>query len=214
MESLNQRIDIREHQPAQVPQIARQFRSLYSDVYAEPPYYETESDVINFEARLTSDLHEPSFLMISAWCEDSLAGYIYGFSIDRNSSLWATVFLSPDPGQQVQEWTYPVVFVSELLVAAKYRRQGTARALHDRFLTMRGEPKAVLLAHPDAVAAQSAYRHWGWCRIGAGRPFPSTPIYDTLVKDLPSLTGNDSDLPSDVQIPTGSSKAMVVRLWD
>ena len=185
MEALNQRIIIRTYQPEQVPEVSRELRSLYADVYAEPPYYEAESDFINFSARLNSDVHEPSFLMITAWCDDYLAGYLYGFAIDRESSLWATVFLSPEPEQHVQDWTYPVAFVSELLVAAKYRHQGIARALHDRFLTARSEPKAVLLAHPDATDAQTAYRHWGWHRVGTGRPFPSAPIYDTLAKDLP-----------------------------
>jgi ribosomal protein S18 acetylase RimI-like enzyme len=188
---------IKEYQPAEVASIAGELRVLYADVYAEPPYYETESDVINFEARLAQQVQEPSCLLIAAWYESRLAGYIYGFAINRDSPLWATVFLSPDPDQHVQEWTHPVVFVSELLVAARYRHRGIARALHDRFLAARGEPKAVLLAHPDATAAQSAYRRWGWYRVGAGRPFPDTTLYDTLVKDLPAAGTVEQSLNAD-----------------
>lgn len=181
MESSGEHVVIKEYRPSQVVRVAGELRTLYADVYAEPPYYETEADVTAFTARLTRQLQEPSFLLIAAWDEDCLMGYIYGFAIDRDSSLWAMVFLPLYPGQCVREWTYPVVFVSELLVAAKCRRRGIARALHDRFVAARAEPKAVLLAHPDATAAQSAYRRWGWYRVGAGRPFPDTPLYDTLV---------------------------------
>lgn len=185
MESPGDSTVIKEYQPAEVARIAGELRALYAVVYAEPPYYETEADVANFEARLAEQLQEPSFILIAAWDEGRLTGYIYGFAINSDSPLWANVFLSPDPGQNVQEWAYPVVFVSELLVAAGYRRRGVARALHDKFLAARDEPKAVLLVHPDATAAQSAYRRWGWYRVGVGRPFPDTPLYYTLLKDLP-----------------------------
>lgn len=174
-----------DYQPGQVASITTELKALYADVYAEPPYYETESDVAKFADRLAAQLRESSFFLVAAWDENRLAGYIYGFAIDRHSSLWANTFLSPDPGQRAYESTELLVFVSELLVAAEYRRRGVARALHDRFLAARTEHKAVLLAHPDARAAQSAYCRWGWYRVGAGRPFPDTPLYDTLMKDLP-----------------------------
>lgn len=177
---------IKDYQPGLIAGIAQDLQALYANVYAEPPYYETESDVRDFAARLTSQLREPSFLLVAAWDKDCLAGYLYGFTIDRNSTRWATTFLSTDHSQQPHDLTGPMVFVSELLVAAGYRGQGIARALHDRFLAARTEQEAVLLAHPDAAPAQYAYRRWGWYRVGAGRPFPGAPLYDTLMKDLPA----------------------------
>ena len=102
------------------------------------------------------------------------------------SALWATVFLSPDPGSSVHKWTYPVVFVSELLVAASYRRRGIARALHDRILAARSEHKAVLLAHPDAARGAIRVPPMGLVPSRSPPPFPDTPLYDTLMKDLPT----------------------------
>ena len=85
---------IKEYQPAEVARIAGELRAQYADVYAEPPYYETGSDVINFEARLAEQLQEPSFLLITAWDEGHLTGYTYGFAINRDSALWANVFMN------------------------------------------------------------------------------------------------------------------------
>lgn len=186
MGSPRQGVTFEEYNPAQVASISKELASLYGDVYAEPPYFETESEVADFSSRLLSQAQEPSFRLIAAWDQERLAGYIYGFAIKNGSPLWETIFLSPDPRCNVRGWTYPVAFVSELLVAASYRRRGIALALHDGFVTVRSEPKAVLLAHPEATAAQTAYEMWGWYRIGAGRPWPDTPLYDTLVKDLHS----------------------------
>lgn len=178
------RITFKEYGTGRVTAILKELRALYGDVYAEPPYYETESDSAEFASRLASQAQEPSFRLIAGWDKDRLAGYTYGFAITRGSPQWATVFLSPSPGSNVHDWTHPVAFLSELLVLASHRRRGIARALHDRFIIARGESKAVLLAHPEATAAQSAYERWGWYRIGSGRPWPGTPLYDTLVKDL------------------------------
>jgi GNAT superfamily N-acetyltransferase len=186
MGSPGQHVAFREYNLDQVGHIVAELRALYADVYAEPPYYETESDAVNFVSRLNSQSQEPSFHLIAAWDKERLAGFVYGFTIDPDSSLWATVFLSPDPERRIQEWIYPVAFLSELLVAVGYRRRGIARVLHDRFLAGRDEPKAVLLAHSDATAAQVAYKKWGWYRVGVGQPFSGTSLYDTLVKNLPA----------------------------
>ncbi len=183
---LSERIVFQDYGPAQVAEVAWELQDLYAQVYAEPPYCEGESDVSQFAVRLAAQLQEPSFLLIAAWDHDVLSGYLYGFAISPQSPMWNSVFLSPDPGQHPHDWPYPVAFVSELLVHAGYRRRGLARALHDRFVAARSEPKAVLLAHPDATAAQAAYRQWGWYRVGMGRPFPGIPLYETLVKNLRS----------------------------
>lgn len=184
MNSRRDRMAFREYGPERVASISGELRSLYRTVYAEPPYHETESDAADFVARLAAQAQEPSFRLIAAWDKEFLAGYIYGFAISRGSPLWSTVFSHPSSGATVHEQTCPVAFVSELLVAAGYRRRGIARSLHDRFLAARSESSAVLLAHPEATAAQSAYERWGWHRIGAGRPWPGTSLYDTLVKGL------------------------------
>jgi GNAT superfamily N-acetyltransferase len=184
VQTLGERIVFKDYRPDQVAEVARELRALYAQAYAEPPYFEDELDVSQFSGRLAAQLEEPSFLLTAAWDHDVLSGYLYGFAIHEQSPMWKTIFLFPDPDQHPQERLSPVAFVSELLVHARYRRRGLARALHDRFIAARGEPGAVLLAHPGATAAQAAYRHWGWYRVGRGRPFPGTPLYETLVKDL------------------------------
>ena len=84
-----------DYQPGQVASITTELKALYADVYAEPPYYETESDVAKFADRLAAQLRESSFFLVAAWDENRLAGYIYGFAIDRHSSLWAKSFCLP-----------------------------------------------------------------------------------------------------------------------
>jgi GNAT superfamily N-acetyltransferase len=184
VQPVGKRIVFRDYQPDQVAEVAEELCALYAQVYAEPPYFEGKSDVSQFSGRLAAQLQESSFLLTAAWDNNVLSGYLYGFAIHEQSPIWKTTFLFPDPGRKPQDRLYPVAFVSELLVHARYRRHGLARTLHDQFIAARSEPEAVLLAHPDATAAQAAYRHWGWCRVGRGRPFPGTPLYETLVKDL------------------------------
>lgn len=65
-----------DYQPGQVASITTELKALYADVYAEPPYYETESDVANFADRLAAQLRESSFFLVAAWDENRLAGYI------------------------------------------------------------------------------------------------------------------------------------------
>jgi len=184
MEAQSRELRFVRHDLTQLAGIFSELRSLYANVYAEPPYYETEADVVDFDSRLASQLQEPAFDLVAAWDNESLVAYIYGFAIRSGSPLWDTVFSSPAPQYPVAHWTYPVTFVSELLVSARYRRRGIGHTLHNQFIAERTEPKAVLLAHPEATAAQTAYKAWGWYRIGSGRPWPNTPWYDLLVKNL------------------------------
>lgn len=155
---------------------------LYAEVYAEPPYLEGPDEVRAFRTRFAEHRRAPAFRLVAMFAADRLIGYLYGFRIDADSERWATLLARTTGDRSDAPLRRPTAFVAELLVRADWRRQGVARRLHDTFLAEREEHQAILLAHPEAIAAQAAYAAWGWQKVGYGTPFPGAPEYETLLR--------------------------------
>jgi len=171
------------HGPSDVSVLADHLVELYRVVYAEPPYFERAADVLEFTRRLDRQVAEPGFALVAGWSGQELVGYVFGFTLTARSTVWETILTSGGQLPAAGSAAGPA-YVSELLVRSNWRRQGVGRSLLDRFLADRGESHAILLAHPDAAAAQAAYARWGWREIGWGRPFPHSPRYLTLLLAL------------------------------
>ncbi len=174
----------RDFGPAEVTAIVSHLRDLYAQVYAEPPYYEGPDDVADFVTRFAEQRREVGFRLTSGWSDGQLVGYLYGFTLDPRRDWWKTLLLHACPGESIEQLRKPTAFISELLVRADVRRRGIGRTLHRRFLASRTEQQALLLAHPDAHAARTAYSRWGWHKVGYGEPFPGAGSYETLVLDM------------------------------
>src|SRR5258708_4452411 len=61
-------------------------RDLYAEVYAEPPYYESEEDVARFVGRFTEDEQRVGFSLSIASNDDELIGAAYGWTME--SGRW------------------------------------------------------------------------------------------------------------------------------
>jgi len=118
------------------------------------PFFSRE----RFVDRLNAHLAAPGFELVTARLDGKLIGYMYGFSRPANHEF----------------------AVCELMVASKYRRNGVAGVLHDELLGGRSERTAQLLVEKQNLAAQAAYRRWGWNKIADYQPFPDSPDYDSL----------------------------------
>lgn len=81
---------------------------------------------------------------------------------------------------------------SELMVRHKWRKTGTAARLHEALLTDRPEALAVLLVDPDHPKVQALYETWGYRKVGNRQPFPDSPNFAVMLRDLrASQTGRN-----------------------
>ncbi|MGW2600101.1 GNAT family N-acetyltransferase [Streptomyces klenkii] len=141
------------------------FRLVYAEVFAGPPYFETEDGVAAMFRRFPVRTREPGFRgALARTGEGEPVGIAYGYP------------LRTDPG------TFKLM---ELAVRESWRRRGIARALHDA--VVEGSPAAgrtarvTLDVHPDNTAAQAAYRSWGYEKTGETRPWPGADLHDVLL---------------------------------
>jgi GNAT superfamily N-acetyltransferase len=130
---------------------------------------------------------QPGFVLAEARHGGYLVGYASGMPL-RPSTSWWRGLTAPLPYEVTAEHAGRTFAVNELLVRASWRRQGIGRELHELLLDGRAEERATLTVPPGAVAAQAAFRSWGWRKIARTRgDQASGPVLDVLVTDLPWL---------------------------
>ncbi|MFF7021451.1 GNAT family N-acetyltransferase [Streptomyces klenkii] len=147
---------------------AEAFRLVYAEVFAGPPYFETEDGVAAMFRRFPVRTREPGFRgALARTGEGEPVGITYGYP------------LRTDPG---------VFKLMELAVRAPWRRRGVGRALHDAVVGGHAAGRMALVTldvHRDNTAAQAAYRSWGYEKTGETRPWPGADPHDVLLLALP-----------------------------
>jgi len=141
---------------------------LYADTHvqlADDPFYRTD----RFEAYFVKQRAHDGFELVAARLDGRLVGVLFGFT-DTPDVEYA---------------------LCELMVAPDYQRRGIAKRLHDELLKHRPEQRADLYVRKDNVAAQAAYKSWGWVKIGDAQPAPDAPNFDELILTLP-IDGGES----------------------
>jgi ribosomal protein S18 acetylase RimI-like enzyme len=183
-----QMVDIAEQETVDAPGEVDELTAVYREVYAEPPYGWGNAHAELFEERFAEQSRAPGFRLITARRSGRLVGFAFGVTLRPTTRWWSD--LLPDPGDTIgaeltQEWPGRTFAVVELLVRKEWRRQGIATRLTTRLLAARPERRATLTVHPDATAAQCAYRKWGWRTVARKQnPLPGSPIFDVMIKDL------------------------------
>jgi hypothetical protein len=61
---------------------------------------------------------------------------------------------------------------------------GIAHRIHEELLPGRQEERATLLVDPRNGSAKRLYESWGYEHNGDQKPFPDSPLYATLVRQL------------------------------
>lgn len=90
----------------------------------------------------------------------------------------------PVPDEMRREDGRRTFGLMELAVRAAWRRQGIARRLHDAVLDGTEAERVLLNVHADSKAAVSAYRAWGYRKIGDARPWAGADLHDVMLLDL------------------------------
>jgi GNAT superfamily N-acetyltransferase len=164
-------------------------RTLYADVYAEPPYCEGPDDVREFAQSWPHRVSRPGFRLVVARVGSESAGFIFGHQLPADTRRWENA-LEPLPAELTAEWPGRTFLIVELAVRRKFRRRGLGRALHAAVLRERPEERVTLLVRPEpeAAPAQQLYEALGYTSVGPMRPFSGAPLYECLLMTLPPAT--------------------------
>ncbi|MFI7020137.1 GNAT family N-acetyltransferase [Streptomyces sp. NPDC050164] len=119
----------------------------------------------------------PGFSCIIGYDGGEPVGFAYGAPATPGREWWRE-HLSEPPADD------STFSVSELMVRPQWRKTGTAERLHAALLEDRPEALAVLLVDPDHPKVEALYEAWGYRRIGNRQPFPDSPNFAVMLRDL------------------------------
>ncbi|MFI6255040.1 GNAT family N-acetyltransferase [Micromonospora zamorensis] len=172
-------LQLRHHNADEAKGILDQLVGLYLEVYAGGGEFHSED---RFRRQLSMHMQRVGWELVTATVDGALVGYIYGFPLPSQTRWWDGIHQPAPPGFTDEDGRRTFA-LSELLVRPNWRRQGIAAALHDDLVGGRTEPRATLLVRPDNVAAQRAYRSWGWSSVTKLRPsWEAAPTFDVFVR--------------------------------
>jgi GNAT superfamily N-acetyltransferase len=161
-----------------------EYRALYAEVYAEPPYEWGDDHADLFAERFQVQHRQPGFALVEARDDTELVGLAFGVTL-RPSTPWWNNLTASIPAEIATEHPGRTFAFVELLVRARWRRQGIAHAMHDLLLKDRPEERATLTVLPAATLAQAAYQKWGWRKVAQKRnPLPGSPLFDVMLMHL------------------------------
>ncbi|MFF0118219.1 GNAT family N-acetyltransferase [Micromonospora arida] len=171
-------LQLRHHSADEAKEILDQLVGLYLEVYAGGGEFYSED---RYRRQLDLHMQRARWELVTASIGGELIGYIYGFPLPPQTRWWDGIHEPVPPGFTEEDGTRTFA-LSELLVHPARRRQGVARALHDDLVASRTEQRSTLLARPDNVEAQTAYRSWGWIKITKLQPnWEHSPVFDILI---------------------------------
>ncbi|KAB7833070.1 GNAT family N-acetyltransferase [Streptomyces mobaraensis] len=160
------------------------FRLVYAEAFAEPPYDETETDVAGAFRRFRSQTRKRAFRAALARTGDGEpVGMAFGHPLGPTTGWWdqLTEPVCQDMRREDGRRTFGLM---ELAVRGPWRRQGVARRLHEALLVNAEAERVLLNVHPGSRAAQTAYRAWGYRKVGQARPWEGAELHDVMLLDL------------------------------
>jgi GNAT superfamily N-acetyltransferase len=152
------------------------WENVYSDIAAVDPFFTTE----RFLQRFGGYASAPGFsLCVATTATSQPIGLAFGYSLQPGSRWWNGL-VEPAPAEFTEEDGRRTFALNEIMVLQSHRRHGVATHLHRALLSGRKETRATLLVEPENLPARNAYLHWGWKPIGILKPFPDSPIYESM----------------------------------
>lgn len=158
--------------------VSHQIVQLFGEVFAEPPYYETDEDTGAFAKTFTRHAEQPGFTLVTAHDNTTLVGFAYGHT-KPPGWWWANRDIEP-PAEILNAKKFVIY---EWAVAKAYRGHGIGRQLLEILLQGRPEPWATLSVNISADAYR-IYRRTGWRGVGA-RVDPDRPPMAAMAQRLP-----------------------------
>ncbi|GAA2364631.1 hypothetical protein GCM10010246_66140 [Streptomyces cuspidosporus] len=120
---------------------------------------------------------KPGFSCVIGYDGDEPVGFTYGAPADPGREWWRG-YLQPVPAETA------TFSLSELMVRPKWRKTGVSQRLHQTLVASRPETFAVLTVDTKRPKIQALYESWGYRKIGEQQPFPDSPLYAVMLRDL------------------------------
>jgi len=171
-------IHIRHLDSAHLQRYRPHLVDLYREVYAEPPYLETEEHVAAYVQRFAEESSRPGFALVVAEVSTEMVGYAYGHSFGADE-WWPEADHEPIDAKGRTKFA-----VIELAVRKPHRGRGIGTQLMNTLLDGRPEHLATLCCNPAATASQM-YQRWGWQPVAIAYPTGIPPM-DVLAFRLPA----------------------------
>ncbi|MEV4437839.1 GNAT family N-acetyltransferase [Streptomyces sp. NPDC049577] len=157
---------------------------VYAEVFAEPPYGEAEDDFAAAARRFRSQTRRADFrIALARTVSGEPVGLAYGHPLDATTRWWDPLSAAV-PAETRREDGRRSFGVLELAVRPPWRGRGVGRRLHDALLEDCAAERAVLNVRCDVVAAQAAYRAWGYRSVGQVRPWEGAVLHDVMLLGL------------------------------
>jgi ribosomal protein S18 acetylase RimI-like enzyme len=138
---------------------------LFASVFGVPPLSRPRKVLDSQRTSLRSLMTEATFGMVTAWDDETLVGFAYGYGL-KSGSHWWDGLLTPVAEEMTREWDGRTFVIIDMGVALQWQRHGIGMQLLGTLLASRQEDRASLSVVPDNEAAHCFYRHAGWQYVG------------------------------------------------
>ena len=166
-------IHLRRHGHDDLPTIRQTLLDIHADAYA--------ADMSEFDERFPWFVDHwgshPDYACVIGYDGEAPVGFAYGAPAAVGREWWRE-HLADAPADD------STFSFSELMVRPAWRGMGVAEQLHDALLTDRPEALVVLLVDPGHPKVQALYERWGYRRIGNRQPFPDSPNFAVMLRDV------------------------------
>ncbi|GES31215.1 GNAT family N-acetyltransferase [Streptomyces angustmyceticus] len=174
-------------EPLDGPAAARSesaIRLVYAEVFAEAPYEEGLEAVEATFRRFRSQARKSTFrAALARTAGGEPVGIAYGYPLSAATGWWDHLVIpaSADLRREDGQRTFGLM---EFAVRRRWRRHGVGQRLHEALLAGGNEERVLLNALPEAEAAQSAYRSWGYRKVGEARPWEGAALHDVMLLQI------------------------------
>jgi GNAT superfamily N-acetyltransferase len=167
-------IDLRHYGHDDLPDIRQTLLDVHADAYADRIH---EEFVQRFPWFVDHWGGRERFACVIAYAGGEPVGFTYGSPSEPGREWWRD-HLDPAPADA------STFAVSELMLRPKSRKKGLGEQLHTALVADRDEAMAVLTVDTKRPRLQAMYEGWGYRKIGEQQPFPDSPRYAVMLRDL------------------------------
>ncbi|MFH8620149.1 GNAT family N-acetyltransferase [Streptomyces sp. NPDC017979] len=167
-------VELRRFQHEDLPTIRQVLLDVHADAYADAMDDEFNQRFPWFVDHWGG---QAGFDCVIGYDDEEPVGFAYGAPATPGREWWREHLEEPPANDSTFS-------VSELMVRPRWRKTGTAERLHTTLLASRREALAVLLVDPDHPKVQTLYETWGYTKVGNRQPFPDSPNFAVMLRDL------------------------------
>ncbi|MEE1741686.1 GNAT family N-acetyltransferase [Streptomyces sp. BE147] len=181
-------VQLRRFTTDDLPAVRPVLLDVYAEVYADELHIPFTS-LDRFDRRLTNHSAGDGWEAVIGYDGDRPVGYAYGAPLGRGARWWSHM-TTPLPEGFADEDGRRTLALFELMVRAPWQGTGAARRIHEELLRPRPEERVTLLCDPEHPGVLALYESWGYRRVGDQRPFPDSPSFSVMVRELGGRSGS------------------------